>query len=199
MADDSETKRLALELNQDGKLSTPKMLDEFGFSFQEEKEGIKENSEFQTELGVSQAIAQAEAQGRAMEIQARYQVRAEEAALDERAKLREKKFKDELSKENAKSQEVDVSEIISKYAEELLLMGPEEQQTSLIKLQEKMPYTAAMIMQRIQEKNMSEGGVVEEQDMAPEEEQPQPAKKKKSSDNKSESQKKTQGAPKKGV
>ena len=153
MADDTESKRVTMELGESGKLSTPKVLDELGYDFEEEKESRKETAEFETEVQVSAAIAQAEAQGKAMEIQAKYQVRAERAMISEKAKMRELIFKDELSKENSKSEEVDVSIIIEKYAEEMMLMDPETQLKAVKKLQEKFPYTAAMVIQRIQEKN----------------------------------------------
>jgi len=194
MADDTETKRLAMELESNNKISTMRLLDDFGYDYEKEKEFIKESRDFNTEMEIKTALAQAEAQGKSMEISAKYNVRAQVAAEQEQAKLREEKFKEELSDENSQNREVDVSNIIDKYAEEMMLMPPEMVQQSMMQLQKKMPYTAAMIQQRLMEKGMfgqEQGG-----DNAPTEKKEKPTPKKEKKD---EAEKKSQGHPKGGV
>jgi len=197
MADDTETKNLAMKLEGANKISTMRLLDDFGYDYEKEKAFIKESNDFNTEMQINNALAQAEAEGKSMEISAKYNVKAQVAAENEQARIREEKFKEELSEENSKNQEVDVSSIIDRYTSEMLLMPPDLLQESLGQLQEKMPYTAAMIQQRLMEKGAFNSG--------PEDSKPKPAKSsgksksEKSSSKKNEGEKKSQGHPKGGV
>jgi hypothetical protein len=158
MADDSETKRLILELAATNKISLSKLLEEFGISFEEEKENIKMSKEFEIALAMDTAMKEAEAAGKAMEIEAKYQVRAQQAAIDEQARIREAKFKDELTEEtDGDPSEVDLSSAIDKYAEEIMLLDPAGQIAALGKLEAKMPYHAALVAKRVEEKMMLQG------------------------------------------
>jgi hypothetical protein len=153
MADDSETKRLILELSATNKISLSKTLEEFGISFEEEKENIKMSKEFEISLAMDTAMKEAEAQGKALEIQAKYQVRAQQVAIDEQARIREAKFKDELTNETlGDPSETDLSSAIDKYAEEIMLLDPAGQIEALGKLETKMPYHAALVAKRVEEK-----------------------------------------------
>ena len=154
MADDTETKRIELELANTGKISDNRLLESFGIDSADEKENLLQSSDFTSNMAITTAMRQAEAQGKAMEIQARYQVRAQYAATEEQAKLREEKFQEELANESKieKNQEEDISKIISRYAEEISIMPQEGQNQALNKLQKTMPYTAAMVIKRLEEK-----------------------------------------------
>ncbi len=175
MADDSETKRLILELAATNKISLSKVLEEFGISFEEEKENIKMSKEFEISLALDTAMKEAEAQGKALEIQAKYQVRAQQTAIDEQARIREAKFKDELTAEtDGDPSEMDLSAAIDKYAEEVMLLDPAGQIAALGKLQSKMPYHAALVAKRIEEKLMLQEMAMPEE---PPEETTPPAKK----------------------
>jgi hypothetical protein len=203
MADDSETKRLILELAATNKISLSKVLEEFGISFEEEKENIKMSKEFEVSLALDTAMKEAEAQGQALEISAKYQVRAQQAAIDEQARIREAKFKEELTEETqGDPSEMDLSAAIDKYAEEIMLMDPAGQVAALTKLESKMPYHAALVAKRIEEKIM-----LQEMAMPEEPEEPTtPAKKSQTSKKagtkadgtKDEGAKKKAGHPKAG-
>ena len=197
MADDSETKRLILELAATNKISLSKVLEEFGISFEEEKENIKMSKEFEVSLALDTAMKEAEAQGKALEISAKYQVRAQQAAIDEQAKIREAKFKDELTEETqGDPSEMDLSAAIDKYAEEVMLLDPAGQVEALTKLERKMPYHAALVAKRIEEKLMMQEMAVPEE---PEETvTPAKAEPKKKPAGKDEGQKKKAGHPNAG-
>ena len=201
MADDSETKRLILELAATNKISLSKTLEEFGISFEEEKENIKMSKEFEISLAMDAAMKEAEAAGKAAEISAKYQVRAQQAMIDEQARIREAKFKDELTEETQGDPgEVDLSSAIDKYAEEVMLLDPAGQEAMLAKLESKMPYHAALVAKRIEEKLMLQGMLEPE---IPEEAAAPPAsggssKKPNKPTTKDAGQKKSQGHPKSG-
>ena len=175
MADDSETKRLILELAATNKISLSKLLEEFGISFEEEKENIRMSKDFEISLAMDTAMKEAEAAGKAMEIEAKYQVRAQQAAIDEQARIREAKFKDELTAEtDGDPSETDLSSVIDKYAEEIMLLDPAGQIAALSKLEGKMPYHAALVAKRVEEKLMLQGMMEPEE--PPEEAGATPAK-----------------------
>jgi hypothetical protein len=203
MADDTETKRLILELAATNKISLSRVLEEFGISFEEEKENIKQSKEFEIQLAMDSAMKEAEAAGKAQEIAAKYQVRAQQAMMDEQARIREAKFKDELTAESqGDPSEMDLSTVIDKYAEEIMLLDPAGQMEALGKLEGKMPYHAALVAKRVEEKMLMQGMM---EPKIPEEETAPTAKHedkkietKKPDGTKDEGEKKSQGHSKSG-
>ena len=161
MADDAESKRLTLELATAGKLSTPTLLGEFGYNFNEESENIQNTFKFESDLEQMRIIQQAEVQAKAMEIQAKGQVRAQLSANAEQARQREELFKEELANEVSKStpspesEKYDISTVIARYAEELQLLPQAQANALLGDLQKKYPYIYAMVMKRIQEQQLA--------------------------------------------
>jgi len=202
MADDTETKRFVLELAATNKISLSKVLEEFGINFEEEKENIKSSKDFEINLAIENAIKEAEAAGKASEIAAKYQVRAQQAMIDEQARIREEKFKNELAEETkSEIAEADMSLIIDKYAEEIMLMAPERGQQALQQLEKKQPYTAALVAKRIEDKMMMQATMIPE---VPYEETPEGVNEPKKVDmkrkdgRKDEANKKSAGHPKSG-
>ena len=109
-------------------------------------------------------MKEAEATGKAMEIEAKYQVRAQQAAIDEQARIREAKFKDELTEETqGDPSEIDLSSAIDKYAEEIMLLDPAGQIAAIGKLEAKMPFHAALVAKRVEEKMMLQGMMMPEE------------------------------------
>jgi len=148
MNDDSEAKALSIELNAAGKISDFTLLSEFGLDPEKEVEANKAMRETLTEEQIKAGEMQAEAAGKAMVIQARYQVRAQRAANDERLKIQAELFQEELVKENIGIPE-DPMKLVDKYAMEIFYMEPETQQTYLNKMSEDMPITYRLVLDRL--------------------------------------------------
>jgi len=148
MNDDSETKQLAIELNAAGKISDYTLLSEMGHDPETEAIANKAMRETLTEEQIHAGELQAEAQGKAMVIQAKYQVRAQRAANDERMKLQAELFQDELVKENIGIPE-DPLKLIDKYAMEIFYMDPKTQQQYLDEMSVRMPITYRLVLDRL--------------------------------------------------
>jgi len=148
MNDDSETKQLAIELNAAGKISDYTLLSEMGHDPETEAIANKAMRETLSEEQIHAGELQAEAQGKAMVIQARYQVRAQRAANDERMKLQAELFQDELVKENLGIPE-DPMKLIDKYAMEIFYMDPKSQQQYLDEMSVRMPITYRLVLDRL--------------------------------------------------
>ena len=148
MNDDSEAKALSIELNAAGKISDFTLLSEFGLDPEKEVEANKAMRETLTEEQIKAGEMQAEAAGKAMVIQARYQVRAQRAANDERLKIQAELFQEELVKENLGIPE-DPMKLVDKYAMEIFYMEPETQQTYLDRMSRDMPITYRLVLDRL--------------------------------------------------
>ena len=84
MADDAQSKQLAINLNQMGKISDKKLLTEFGFNYEAESQTIRENQRDTMEDNIFSAKKQAQAQGEAQIIATQYQIDADaEFVLDD--------------------------------------------------------------------------------------------------------------------
>tara|TARA_Y100001937_G_scaffold128294_1_gene203778 strand:+ start:6047 stop:7951 length:1905 start_codon:yes stop_codon:yes gene_type:complete len=150
MADDSQTKQLAINLNQMGKISDERLLNEFGYNHTEEKAAIRHDQIDNLEQQVESSKKSATAQGEAQLIATKYQVRAEQAAADERARLQIEAFQDELSAENVGVPE-DHHKIIDRYAQQIYNMPPDQQQITFQKMQQNMPVTFGFVNRKVQE------------------------------------------------
>ena len=142
------SKQLAINLNAGGKISDVKLLDEFGYDPAEEKTAITQDRNDANDEAIHTAEKQADAQGRAQVILARYQAKAQRAATDEQFRLKAALFENEIAKENGTNQE-DPYILIDKYALELLNLPPIYQQERLMELQKKMPVTFIMVVERM--------------------------------------------------
>ena len=150
MADDAQSKQLAINLNSMGKLSDQRLLSEFGYNYDSEMKAINDNQKDQLEAQVFQAKKGAEAQGEAQIVATKYQIRAEEEATQERYRIKLRMFEEELAAENVGVPE-EHHQIIERYAQQVFNMQPEEQQLTLQRMQQSMPTTHGFVMQRVQE------------------------------------------------
>lgn len=148
MNDDSEAKQLAIQLNARGKISDYTLLSEFGLDPVIEQESNKLIQSALSEQEIKSQELLAEAQGRALVIQAKYQVRAERAANDERLKMQAELFQEELMRENKGIPE-DPIKLIDRYAIEIFYMDQQTQQKYLDEMSQRMPITYRMVLDRI--------------------------------------------------
>jgi len=148
MNDDSEAKALSIELNAAGKISDFTLLSEFGLDPDKEVEANKLMRETLTEEQIKAGEMQAEAAGKALVIQAKYQVRAQRAANDERLKIQAELFQEELVKENIGLPE-DPMKLVDKYAMEIFYMEEGQQQKYLDEMSRGMPITYRLVLDRL--------------------------------------------------
>ena len=148
MNDDTEAKQIAMELNAAGKLSDYTLLTEMGHDPEVESEANKALRVDITEEQIKAGEMQAEAQGKALIIQAKYQVRAQRAANDERLKIQAELFQEELTQENLGIPE-DPLKLVDKYAMEIFYMSPKAQEQYLNELSRRMPITYRLVLDRL--------------------------------------------------
>jgi hypothetical protein len=148
MSDDAETKQLAINLNQLGKLSDTRLLEDFGYDNEKDKILRIKDTEWAAELQKLISARQAEASGEAMKLQMRYQAEAEKIYMDMKSKLREDLFAEEIAAENAKIK-TKSKDLIEKYTLEVMAMPPDVQMQTLDKMFVTMPTTATMVVLRM--------------------------------------------------
>jgi len=148
MADDIQAKQVVMNLNQSGKISDEKMLEEFGFNHEKESAAIKKAAKFQRENMLEDNKAQATAQGEATIIGGQYQVRAQKAMEQEQLRIQTEMFQDELSAELQAIPE-EPYKIIDKYALEISMMDEREAIKTLQTLATTMPTTATLVQSRL--------------------------------------------------
>ena len=149
MSDDIQAKELLLQLSAAGKIPDSYILEEFGIDPAEARKVFRSDNKVQLDMQTAQLMAQAESQGKGMVIQARYQTRAQAEALEEAARLNERKFAAELVQEMGAT-DADPSDILQRQAIALQYMDPKRQQAVLKGLQQQAPYSFGFIMQRLQ-------------------------------------------------
>jgi len=150
MSDDSEYKNLLIQLAQLGKVSDSKLLENFGEDPDEDHKLQMRDMEFQAELQKMVANRQAEAQGRGMVTQMKFQAQAEHAYLDEKAKIREALFAEDIANENAKVPRKSTN-LIEQYTYEVMALPPEDQALTMNKMYAVMPMTAMAVLHRMQD------------------------------------------------
>jgi len=148
MADDIQAKQLLLNLNQSGKLSDERLLEDLGYNHDKEMKAIKDSLKFQRAKLIEDNQAQATAQGEATIIGGTYQVRAQKAMELEQLRLQTEMFQDELSIELQAIPE-EPYKIIEKYALEISMMEEPEALKYLQAIARKMPTTATLIQSRL--------------------------------------------------
>lgn len=146
MSDDGEAKQLALQLNAAGKLSDARLLEDFGYSHDEESAAIKLTRSQSIEDQTSEILKQAEAQGKAQVVAAEYQARAQKHLEDMPVKLKMEAFEEELAQELGEIPE-DPFKIVEKYANQLNTMDPAYQGKMLIDIQKKLPITYGFVIE----------------------------------------------------
>jgi len=150
MSDDIQSKNLVLQLSEAGKISDAKLLDEFGYSFDEEMEALRRSRTERLEETIAQREIDAEAQGKAALILAKYQSQAQTIASNEAFNQEIELFQEELTRENIGIPD-DPSKIIEKYTITILSMPPAERDKFLRTMAQSMPVTYTMVLKRIQQ------------------------------------------------
>ena len=148
MADDIQAKQVVMNLNQAGKLSDAKMLEEFGYNYETENTAIDESLKFQRSRLLEDNKAQAKAQGEATVIGGTYQVRAQKAMEQEQLRIQTEMFQEELSVELQAIPE-EPHKIIDKYALEISMMDEAVALKTIQTLAKTMPTTATLIQSRL--------------------------------------------------
>jgi len=149
MSDDIQHKNLVVNLNNAGKISDTKLLDEFGFDAEAETAALKASRANQVEDMASQAEADAEARGRATVTMAKYQVRAQAIAASEQLLVETELFQEELAKENV-GIPYSPAVVIEKYATEIMALPPGGQNKYLASMSKSMPTTYMLVVKRLQ-------------------------------------------------
>ena len=149
MMDDYQTKEVMLQMAQLGKVSDTYLLTEFGIDVQEERENRKNEVRIQSEVQTQMMIAQAEAQGKGLVQQARYQMRAQYDAIEENSRIKERKFAAELVKELGLT-DIDPSDFLEKQSIMIEGLDAKKQQELLAIYQAQSPIAFGFIMKRLQ-------------------------------------------------
>jgi hypothetical protein len=172
MADDAESKQLAINLNASGKISDSRLLDEFGYSYNDESEAMKRIRSEMRDDQIEAQEATAEAQGRAQIILSKYNTRAQKAGEDELFKMRMELFQDELATEMGSVPD-DPEKIVERYVMEFAALPQQDMQIQLSNLSRKMPYTYTIVAERLNYLFTSGGaGNIENTAQAPQEHAP---------------------------
>jgi hypothetical protein len=148
MSDDVQEKQLMLEMNGASQLSTPTLLEEWGYHYADEMKLTKKHLVSTFEMQGLQKEMDAESSGKAQVILAKYQARSEKAMQDEMLKMKMELFQKELEQEFGGIPE-DAFSIIDQYAIQIMALEPAMQQQTLMSLKTKTPTIAVMVMERI--------------------------------------------------
>lgn len=146
MSDDAEAKQLLIQLNGSGKVSDTTLLEEFGYNAAEETIKLKNDRTKSVDMALQEAAKQAEAQGQALVIGARYEAKAAKAKMDTTILLKMETFLNEIAQENAGMPD-DPYKLIERYAVELYNSPEPYKSQSFGMLQMKAPITAAFVLE----------------------------------------------------
>jgi hypothetical protein len=149
MMDDVQSKEVMLQMSQLNKISDTTLLTEFGLDAAEERANRRKEIKAQNELNTEAIVSQADAQGRAVLQQTRYQVRAQYDAQEENSRIKERKFSVELIKELQLTAQ-DPSDFLEKQAILIESLPPEAGQKLLEVYQAQAPTAFGFLMKRIQ-------------------------------------------------
>jgi hypothetical protein len=149
MSDDNSAKQLVLQLAEMGKLSDPKVLDAFGYNYEEIAEEIKETAKEVRDRQVKNQEAQSEAQGKGQVVLEKYNVRAKLEAQREHLRVRIEHLQEEIEKERGEISE-NFLDIIQALAMQVMYLPPEQQMMQMDSLSKKSPTTYALVMETIE-------------------------------------------------
>lgn len=146
MADDAQAKQLMLQLSQANKISDSRLLDEFGFNWNEEKAAMEQMYEDNFELQRKQQIGQARIQGETQVILGKYNVKAQKEAQWEDLRLELEKLSLEIQSNTGHS----TTEPLQAVEELAMRIAFNNDVTLHDNLIRKSPVLAAVVMQRVQ-------------------------------------------------
>jgi hypothetical protein len=148
MADDAAAKQLMLQLSEMGKLSDASLLDSFGLNYNANKTQLEESANEDIDRAVKRSKKEAEAQGEAAVVLAKFNAIAQAEAQAELLRYRIQQFQEELIDEFG-SVDANFFNLIEQLTLGLLYMAPEMQIVELDKLKTKTPITHNLVMERI--------------------------------------------------
>lgn len=149
MADDSESKQLAINANAGGKISDATLVEELGYDYEDEVSAMNNSATKSLEQKEKFGEQEATIQGKQQVILARYQTRAQRAAEKEEFVIRAENFQAELEKEHVDLPD-DPSKVIERYALEFAHMDENTRNANLASMQQKMPITFMLVNERLQ-------------------------------------------------
>lgn len=204
MSDDAQAKQLVLNLAQSGDISSAKVLDEFGYSYEEERMAIEQEQDEKLERLVKQQRQEAQAQAEAQVILQKGQVKAQYEAQLEQLRLRIQTFQDELEDELG-GLPMEPLKMIEHYAIKISYMDEMEQMNYMSKLEKNKPITHSLVVERMQqlmnaqagrqEEDGSQKNVEKKQQEAPNQQQPGTRKKDQIDTTKQKTRANTRGEP----
>ncbi len=148
MSDDSESKRIMLELATLDKISDSKLLDEFGHGAIEDLSVRATELISKKELMAKTTEAEAEVQQNVQILTARSQARAEWAYEDEKLKIDEEVFQEELTKEGM-PEETQPSKQLHMMALKIFSLSETDQDKILKELLATRPVTFSLVQKRM--------------------------------------------------
>lgn len=146
MSDAAEEKQLILQLAEMGKISDPKILDAFGFNFEEVSQEMETTMGITREQQGKNSESQAEAQGRGQIILAKYQIKANIESQREQIKQRLLALGEEIQKEIGQDV-ADKITFVEQKALQMMYLPPEEQQMAMLKLSKDQPTLYGLVME----------------------------------------------------
>ena len=149
MTDDAQARQLLLQLSELGKLSDQRLLDAFGYSFEETMEELSASLELSREQQKKNAKTRGETEGEMMVIQAKYSVKAQIEGQREAVRLRLKAFEEELQKELGGT-DGNLVGAIEMLVLQLMYAPPEMQIQQLNDLQKRKPITHGLVMETME-------------------------------------------------
>lgn len=171
MADDLQMKQTYLQLSQLNKISDRTLLDEFDLDYMSEKKQIEDQFRYDSEYQKQTMVAQAEAQGEAGVVSARFQQKIQEGQMGQMGQMSPdgqpvaegKAGQNGNGNGNGKGKEdglgglpgsgVDARQVAMAYAKKLSRMPQGERQKVLSNLVQKYPHLAALVQQYLAEQS----------------------------------------------
>jgi hypothetical protein len=149
MADDNQTKQLAVQLAQLGKISDTRILDEFGYNPNEEFELLKQDRQTSLDAKIAMAKAEAESQGEGEVTLAKYRIRAQAEGEWEAIRIKVERLEKELNQEQGNTV-VDPVALVERTAIAALQMDANQQNSFFTTMAQKTPVLYSFVMERIQ-------------------------------------------------
>lgn len=154
MADDTDTKNLAMQLNGTGKLPDSMLLEDLGYDPIEAMRTMGDDIETKGQLDKKRAAFETAVQSILTEGQMRGQAKGEAAYIEEKSLIDEEMFNEEIASEAGNLLgNLDTSAFMRKLTAQLIGLAPEQQSLYLSKMYPKMPTVASLLAKRLQLSN----------------------------------------------
>lgn len=148
MTDDNSSKQLLLQLSEMGKLSDHKLLDAFGYDYEEVAKELNESIEGMRTQQIKTQEATAKAEGKGRIILEKANIRAQLEAQREHLRVRMEHLQNEIEQERGAIPE-NFLDLIESIALQIMYMPPEQQISHMDKLSKTNPTTYALVMEAV--------------------------------------------------